>query len=245
MELWMFVSTIALVALIASTQSAFSYADADNLDQAVAMISVEIKAIEESRLYCAREVEKARPYFDHYTMYWETQNKEEMLAVETRLSRRSDRAHFESLRDSAVSTAMVAFRAAATVSGPEKSCAATFQAIASGDRNVAHQTPKASDFLKSYLRNNPPAAEVVRKRDDVMGCEIQLSNKKIDLDSARKTCTCVTNLMHERASPEELAEIDKVAREHGDVAHLSSMSRLAPDLARCVSGAPAPTGTRP
>lgn len=230
----MFASAIASFVIVATAAlSALPYADANNLDQAVAMVAVEIRVIDESRSYCAHEVKKGKQAFDHSALYWETQNDPEILAVETRLSRRSDRSRFEALRDAAVSTAMVAFRAAAATAGPEKFCSATFQSIETGDRNVASQAPKASQFLKSYLRDNPAMQEVVKYRNDLMGCEIQLSNKGGDLDDVMKTCRCVTSVMHERASPEELAEIDRVARAHGDVAHLPTMTRLAPDLASC------------
>ena len=173
----MFSSAIAFaVALFTSAPTLLPYADADNFDQAVAMIAVEIRVIDESRLYCAHEVEKGKRAFDHYALYWESQNGDEILAVETHLGRRSDRARFESLRDAAVSAAMVGFRAAAAAAGSEKLCSATFQSIQTGDRNVANQTPKASQFLKSYLRRNPPAQEGVNFRNDVMGYEKQLSN---------------------------------------------------------------------
>jgi hypothetical protein len=231
-----------VVALSTSAASLLPYSDADNFNQAVAMIAVEIRVVDESRLYCAHEVEKGKRAFDHYALYWQTQNEDEILAVETHLGRRSDRDRFESLRDAAVSAAMVAFRAAAAVAGSEKLCSATFQSIQTGDRNVANRTPKASQFLKTYLRENPPAQEAAHFRNDVMGCEIQLSNKgAADLDSIRTTCRCVANVMRERASPDELAEIDRVARAHGDVVHLPAMTRLAPELASCASGMPSPT----
>jgi len=231
----MFVSALVLIVVAASAQPLLPYTDADNLDQAVAMIALEMRTIEETRSYCAREVQDQKRFFDHYALLWESQNLDETLAVETHISRRADHTRFEALREAAVSAAMVALHAASTLSGAERLCAATFLAIKSGDRNVATQTPKASQFLKDYLRDHPAPKEVIGKRDALMGCELQLSNKGIDLDTTRKSCACITDVMYRRASAQELDEIDEVAKAHGDVSKLPSFARMAPDLAACAA----------
>ena len=232
----MFVSKLVLTILAANAPSLLPYADASNVQQAVAMIAVEIRTMEETRLYCANEVPQAKRNFDYYTMLWESQNEEEIAAVEASLSRRPDRASFESMRDVAVTTGMAAIKSSAALLGAEKLCVATFMSIKSGDRNIAKKTPKASQFLKDYLREHPIPPEVSGKRDARIGCEIQYFNKGIDLDGARTACTCIADVMYKSALPDELTEIDKVARAQGDVSQLASFTRMAPDLATCAMG---------
>jgi len=234
----MFASAVAFLAF--SVQPVLPYVDADSVGEALGMVALEIRIVDGVRQYCAQEVPSAKGVFDHYTLLWEKQDEDEILAVETILDRRSDRARFESMRDAALSSAMTVSRAAAAVVGAENYCGGFFEAIKSGNRNVAHQTPKASGFLKTYMRENPPVAEKVQWRNDFMGCKIKLSNNGTDLDTARKTCTCVTDTVHEKVSVDERAEIERVARAHGDMAQLPSMLRIAPDLAACAAVSQSP-----
>ena len=174
----MFASAVAFLAF--SVQPVLPYVDADSVGEALGMVALEIRIVDGVRQYCAQEVPSAKGVFDHYTLLWEKQDEDEILAVETILDRRSDRARFESMRDAALSSAMTVSRAAAAVVGAENYCGGFFEAIKSGNRNVAHQTPKASGFLKTYMRENPPVAEKVQWRNDFMGCKIKLSNNGTD-----------------------------------------------------------------
>lgn len=229
----MVVEALLAVALASSSEpQALKYSDASNLPQAVAMVSMEIHLIEETRKYCAAQVPHLKRHVDHYSYQWNDHNGSETAAVASYLKAR-DRSEFESLQAPFLATAVGMMKASRTVMGAERFCLASIEQLKTGDRNVSRRTPDASTYLNTYLAENPPPSSDVERGNTVDGCVKQSLNKGGDLDAARAMCACVADIIHGDLSPSEFAELDSVAQARGDVTQLGSMQRVAPKLAEC------------
>jgi len=225
-------AALILLALSASQVQKLPYVDVENTEQALAMVAMDLRIVEETRLYCGAEFPLAKRLFDYHSLLWITNNEPEIAAVESYLLT-IDRAKQESKMAPFVANAMTNLKSAAKRLGSDIICNGGIEQIKTGESNIANRTPKASVFLKEYLRDHPLPASEAGKRNMSQGCIAQSFNKNADLEDARATCKCITNVIYKEFTEVELAELDQVARAKGNAVSLLSFERVKPKLAAC------------
>jgi hypothetical protein len=222
-----------VVAVLVASPSAWSakYFDADNIGEAVSMMSVEMGFVEEARKYCGQNFPKAKRVIDYHALMWTSNNAPEVSAVASyRLGR--DTTTLDSVRDAAVATGMTMLKGVALIDR-ESACGGFVQQLKQGERDVANRTPKASAFLREYLVAHPLPALETSKQDMYIGCIKGLFNRGTDYDDAMPVCECNRRVFLADLTPEERAGFERHMADQKTPASYPPVQRILPKLVEC------------
>lgn len=212
--------------------------DASNFDQAVAMVSLHGRIIDERRKYCGRYFPDQKRVINYYSLLWSDKNEFEIDAVESYLSNQ-DKKNFYDKQAKFLEPTMSALNAITILVSRRTACEGFIKQLQEGTDNVAKKTPKASQYLTNYLKDHPLQEIEKQKANHMMGCVKQGFNKGADFDAAVPVCRCITNTTYSNLTIDELKEADRVARAGGDSEALPQSRRLFPLLMQCKGAAAA------
>jgi hypothetical protein len=221
-------------ALLSAQVQTSPHLDADNVEQAMSIVAVEIRMIEEMRLYCGAGLPQSKRIADYHALLWTANNEQELEAVEAYLSTRN-RVKYDAKLAPFIAAGVGMMKSAGDSALHGQICTGMMEQIKSGERNIGSRTPQASAFLKAYLKTHSLAEPEAGKRNMYLGCVKQSFNKGIDLDDAQMMCKCMLDVMYKDLTKDELAEFDRTSRENGDVSSLPSIARVQSKLSDCQS----------
>jgi len=223
-------SAVSTVVASTATHAAES-PDAADLDQAARLFGFQSRFNEMLRVYCGRQFSDTKDQFDFLMMAWIDANQPELNALQVYLPT-VQRTEFDQRINVAVTKTLAGLTDAKTPQDYTAVCEGFAEEL-NGAPPMASRHPKASRFLRAYLQEHPLPAVELQKAATRTVCLKKGMNQKIDVDALVPRCACSTQLTFELLTAAELRELDTVVKAFGDVTTLTSVQRIAPQLAEC------------
>lgn len=213
------------------------YLDADNRDEAFAMIYLERAAIEHTRKLCSEALPEHQRVFDVSALRWLDNNKTELRGLDQIHAIERKGVDQSGLFGAFLDGIIAGLKTAVATAGSEAVCGDFVQKISNGERNIAKRTPNAARFLTAYLAEHPLSEVQEGRLNMTSGCTKAFVNKEMALDFALAACPCMTEAYYTGMTAEELAELDRLARARQSTLALPAVQRLAPEIGKCMAAA--------
>lgn len=209
--------------------------DADNVGQALGMVSLDNATKESTRKLCDQLLPADKFTIDYYFYKWIRDNSTELAAIQV-FEGTDDFVKFKSVRDAGVNISLGAIKLL-----PEEKqkqyCTNYVIALKNGDFNLSVYTPKASGYLVDYSKRYPLTPDEQGDIDFKNGCIGAYLNHHGDYDVGLSACNCTLHVIRTEMTSAENAEMLDVENKKGDIQKLPQAKRIAPDIQKCATGA--------
>jgi len=207
--------------------------DADNVGQALGMVSANKAVMEGTRKLCDQLLPTDKLFIDYYFFKWTLDNSAELAALQV-FEEKNMSATFKSVRDTSVNASLDMVKLLSEEK-QKQYCINYVNRLKNGGMNLSTYTPKASAYLIDYSKSHPLTADEQSDIDFKNGCIERSFNAHADYDGAISQCSCSLNVVKTELSPKERAEILEIEKKKGDIKQLPQVKRITPDIQKCAS----------
>jgi hypothetical protein len=223
----------AIVLLFATAEAgAGQYLDADNVSQAAGMVLAGRENMLRMRAFCAEQLPVHARIIDRAALVWIDKHEDELNGAESVMSAEKV-SKFLQASAPMLDQFLAESKRVAREKGVESTCLNLAGGWQSDERSLAVQSPKASKFLKEYLKAHPLGEERLYQIGDETGCRQQQWNVGNGLDSALPLCKCLTDKTYELLSTEQLKGMRQWVLAGKPLAEYEPFAKTAPDMAQC------------